>query len=91
MKLLQSAAASLVFVLATITVSPAAGQQRNAISFEANVGWGIGQTNGEYMDNRKGLTADAMLAVRVRSTADGAVVAGLNANGFASGPCASAR
>jgi hypothetical protein len=85
----RSAPAILTIVLATITVSPAAGQQRNAISFDADDGWGIGSTNGEYMDDRSGLTADALLAVRVRSTAGGAMVASLNANGFASGPYAS--
>ena len=65
--------------------SPTYAQRTPRITFDATVGKGTGRTDGMYRDNRSGVTADAVLAVRVASLLGGSLVAGVNGSAQGSG------
>ncbi len=73
-------------ILATSAVpSVAQTQAGRRVTFDATVGKGVGRTDGLYRDNRNGFSADAMLAVRIRSLPRGSLVAGVNGSAHGSG------
>ena len=81
---------ALAVLLAAWTL-PIAGSAANAqdvsrITFDATLGKGTGRTGGEYVNNQTGVAADALLAARVKSTGHGALVVGLNAGVYGTGP-----
>jgi hypothetical protein len=81
---------SVLLSLAT-TAAPAAAaaQPSSTFTFDGTIGWGTGTTNGEYLSNDDGYTADILVAGRVRPVGTGSVVVGMSVGGFASGPYAS--
>ncbi len=66
--------------------SAAEAQDRWPVFFEATVGRGTGQTDGEYRDNTAGITADVLVGFRIRPAAGAGLIAGGSVGMQGSGP-----
>lgn len=78
-------AVALVMASSVLVARSAAAQSPSSLSFEGTVGVGLGATDGDYGRNRSGIAADVLLATRIRPTAQGSLVIGVNASAQGSG------
>jgi hypothetical protein len=75
-------------LLVALTATTVSGQALWPLSVEASLGLGVGRTPAEYRDNNFGVSADAMVALRVRRLAAGAAVVATGFGVQSGGPVA---